>query len=83
MSALSDLHNRLAGEIVAAIVKPTIEAGGDHAAVLVLLESVIAGTVVVLAKLGGDEVVLDVLVEGVKARIAELRLKDAPPHGSA
>lgn len=44
MSIQSELHNRLAGEIVKSIVMPPLEAGGDFKDVMVLLESVIAGS---------------------------------------
>lgn len=77
------LHNRLAGQIVRQIVKPTIDAGGDYTAVLVLLESVAAGTIHAVSKLGGDEIVLDVFMKGVSERLAALRLGPIQTGGSA
>jgi len=80
---MSELHNRLAGETVAGIVRPVLSAGGDSTDVLVLLESVILGVVLVLTKLGGDETVLDAIAERVKGRLAEQRLGNITPEGSA
>ena len=79
----SDLHNRLAGEIVARIVKPPLEAGGQYTDVLVLLESVVLGVILMAVKLGGDEKVLDVFIEGVRKRLAEQRLGNIETTGSA
>jgi hypothetical protein len=78
-----ELHNRLAGEIVASIVKPPIAAGGEFTDVLILLESVIVGVCAVAVKVGGDEVVLDVVVDGARQRLAEMRLGAVEPGGSA
>lgn len=77
------LHNRLAGQIVAAIVKPPLEAGGGEADILVLLESVILGVCLTIVKLGGDEIVLDAVMERVKGRLAEQRLGGIDTKGSA
>lgn len=87
MSIQSDLHNRMAGDIVKMIVMPPLEAGGDFKDVMVLLESVIAGVVLGMFKLGGDNIVLDTVLEGVKARVEEImareRLGPLPTKGSA
>lgn len=77
------IHNRDAGDIVKDIVRPTLEAGGQMTEVLVLLESVVVGVVMVAVKLGGDEIVLDKLVEGVKKRLAEERLGGIETKGKA
>lgn len=79
----SELHNKLAGEIVSAIVKPIIASGGGYTDVLVLTESVVMGVVLVAVKLGGDDKVLDVLIDGVKKRLAEQRLGGIKTAGSA
>lgn len=79
----AELHNRIAGAIVASIVKPPIEAGGDYTDVLVLFESVVVGVMLAVAKLGGDEIVLDAVVTAAKARLAELRLGPVKPAGEA
>ena len=83
MTKQSDLHNQIAGEIVASIVKPVWRSGGGTKDILVLLESVIAGVSLAVIKLGGDEPVLDLMVEGAKLRLAEIRLKDIDPKGQA
>ena len=83
MSQQADLHNELAGPIVASIVKPPLEDGGDFTDVLILLESVILGVVMMAVKLGGDEKVLDVVIEGARERLAEARLKDLKAGGTA
>lgn len=87
MSAQSELHNRLAGEIVKSIVMPPLQAGGDFKDVMVLLETVIAGVVLGMFKLGGDNIVLETVLAGVKARVEEImareRLGPLPTKGSA
>lgn len=79
----TDLHNRLAGEIVAAIVRPTLQSGGTMADVLVLCESVIVGVALAAIRLGGDEIVLDTMLRGAKQRLAAIRLNTIPPAGEA
>jgi hypothetical protein len=83
MTTQHEIHNRLAGEIVRQIVTPPLEAGGEFTDVLVVLESVILGVMLVGVKLGGDEIVLDEVVKAVKARLAEQRLGNITPAGSA
>ena len=46
--------------------------------VLLLLESVVTGVLSVIVKQGGDEPVLDSFIEGVRQRMAEIRLGDLP-----
>jgi hypothetical protein len=72
----TDIHNRDIGPIIRAIVKPTLEAGGSYTEILVLLESVITGVMLFAVKPGGDDVVLEQLVDGVKCRLAEHRAND-------
>jgi hypothetical protein len=79
----SDLHNIIAGRIVASIVRPVIGKGGDIPQVLTLLESVIVGVILFGVKLGGDGRVLDTMMENVRARLAEQRLTGIEPTGSA
>ena len=69
----SELHNRLAGQIIASIVKPPLEAGGSTSNVLILLESVIVGTVLACTKPGDGEIALDKVVDRAKARLAAIR----------
>lgn len=84
MSTQNEIHNRIAGDIVKSIVKPPLEAGGGVTDILVVLESVVLGVILVCAKtkLGAPEKVLEALVSGVKARLAE-RLNSEPSDGSA
>jgi hypothetical protein len=81
VTSLTELHNRLAGDIVKQIVKPTLDAGGQFTDVLVLLESVILGVVLMAVKLGGDEIVLDEVMAAVKKRLAEQRLTNIETKG--
>lgn len=83
MSRDSDVHNKLAGEIVRQIVKGPLDSGGDITAVLVLAESVIVGVALATIRLGGDEKVLDIMLDAAKARLAEIRLKDIETKGKA
>lgn len=77
------LHNKLAGEIVRSIVAPVKAAGGTEEDILVLTESVLVGVCAVIVKLGGDNAVLDVIVDGARQRLAEMRLTNAAPKGTA
>ncbi len=87
MTVQSELHNRIVGEIVKSIVVPPLTAGGDYKDVMVVLESVIAGVVLGMFKLGGDNIVLDTVLDGAKARVQEImareRLGPLPPAGRA
>ncbi len=77
MSDTSELHNRLAADLVAALVKPVIAAGGGPRDVLVLLESVALGVCLVIGETaeitGKPEDVVDTLAAGVKQRWADDR----------
>lgn len=75
------LHNKLAGQIAAEIIRPVITSGGDVADVMVLAESVMIGVALACIKLGGDEKVLDVMFERAKNRLAEIRLTDIETVG--
>ncbi|MGE0289300.1 MAG: hypothetical protein AB7I42_26505 [Bradyrhizobium sp.] len=81
--AASDLHNELAGKIVASIVRPAYAVRGSFTDILVLTESVLVGVCLTCVKLGGDEKVLDVMVDGARQRLAEIRLKDLQTEGRA
>jgi hypothetical protein len=79
----TEIHNRVAGEVVAAIVRPPLEAGGQFTDVLVILESVIFGVMLAGVKLGGDDKVLDEVVLHVRERLAKQRLTKIKPAGIA
>lgn len=80
---LTEQHNQLAGPIVSSIVAPVIEAGGGASDILVLLESVAAGVIHVVTRLGGEEVVIDTFAAGLRKRVADLALRKTSPKGSA
>lgn len=80
---MAALHNKMAGEIVAQIVKPTLQAGGEWADVLVLLESVIAGIILTAALPGSERQIFAALTSAVERRIDELKLENRPAAGRA
>lgn len=81
MADLTELHNKLAGQIVASIVRPVIDGGGKYTDVMVLTESVLVGVALTCIRLGGDNKVLDVMVDAARRRLADIRLKDLPTEG--
>lgn len=81
--AAVDIHNRDVGAIVRSIVMPTLEVGGDMRDVLVLLESVCAGVMTLVVRPGGDNVVLDLFMDGLRERMANVRIGGIEPKGSA
>jgi hypothetical protein len=83
MADQTELRNRIAGEIVASIVRPPLEAGGGPTDVLVVLESVIGGVFLALVKLGGDVPVIEAVTERAKERLTKLRLTNLPTSGEA
>jgi hypothetical protein len=78
----TDLHNRLAIQIVSLIVNEPTAAGGTLSDILALCESVLVGVVLRCCELGGDEIVLDAVVARVKERLAKARLEDLEAKGS-
>lgn len=82
MTWTADDHNKLVARLVHDAVSLPMEAGGTERDVLVVLESVLAGVVLGVTILGGDEVVLDKVVEAAKARMAAIRLAGLPTVGS-
>lgn len=78
---LTELHNRMASELVKLIVRETTKVGGGPNDILLTTESVVMGVVLAVVKLGGDEKVLDVMIHNVRARLAEARLGDLQPAG--
>lgn len=80
---VAEHHNEAAPRIVREIVHGPLQAGGDLRSVLLLLESVITGVCLAAIKLGGDEPVLDKVVDGAKARLSEARLGNIKTGGQA
>jgi hypothetical protein len=79
----AEIHNEEAGRLIREIMRPTLASGGTMTDVFVLMESILLGFVLMNVKLGGDEVILDTLMSGVKGRLAEHRLGGRPSQGSA
>jgi hypothetical protein len=78
--AATELHNRLANQIVAQIVNEPIAAGGTISDVT-FCESVLVGVVLGCFELGSDAKVLDLVVGRVKERLAKARLEDLESKG--
>lgn len=81
MSRQTDIHNKIAGEIVKSIVRPPIEAGGKTSDVLVLLESVVVGVIMACGKIDGWDVhgrdtMLMTLEDSVRNRLIEMAVKE-------
>jgi len=79
--AATELHNRLAKEIVARIVSEPLAAGGTIVDVVVLCESVLVGVLIECFQRGGDATVLDAIIVRTKERLAKVRLSDLEPKG--
>jgi hypothetical protein len=80
----SELHNKLAGEIVASIVKPVVESGGGRGDVLVLTESVVLGVLLALQRLeqapfSHNDAYLRALASGLRTRLEAQRSKERAP----
>jgi hypothetical protein len=75
MPTPNEVHNEMAGKIIAAIVKPMRAAGGDDADIIVLLETVVAGVLLLVAEEDQYDAVCDLLGEQFKARLRELQAK--------
>lgn len=79
--AATELHNRLAKEIIAKIAKEPIAAGGTISDALFLCESVLVGVLIEFSRLGNDTQLLDLIVTRVKDRLADVRLTNVTPRG--
>jgi hypothetical protein len=79
----TELHNRLAEQIVAQIVAEPIAAGGNLADVMILCESVLFGVIMGCFSLGSDVKALDIIVGRVKERLATVRMGDVKARGRA
>lgn len=79
----SDHHNHLTRQFTLNILGEALRAGATTEEVMVLMESCLMGAYLTLVKLGGDEKVLDVMVDGVRQRLAEHRLGDIKTEGQS
>ena len=80
--AATELHNRLAKEIIAKLLEEPIAAGGTLSDVMMICESVIVGVMLGCFQLGSDVKMLDIIVDRVKERLAKARLSDIEIKGS-
>ena len=73
LAAITELHNRLANQIISQIVEEPLAAGGTLSDVMFLCESVLVGVVLGCFEHGADSKMLEVLFDRARKRIAELR----------
>ena len=81
--AATQLHNRVARQVVAQIINETKAAGGSYLDLLVICESVLVGVVVECFRLGHDSKIIELLFTAAKARLAKVRLEDLPAKGTS
>jgi hypothetical protein len=79
--AATELHNRLASQIVQQILHEPIAAGGSMSDIMLLCESALLGVVLGCFELGSDVKAFDLIVGRVKERLAEIRLEDIKAKG--
>jgi hypothetical protein len=79
----AEAHNAAMTPALKALAGPILLAGGGGVELMIAAESLIVGVALLCIRLGGDEAVLDVMLAGAKARLAELRLGDVEPEGQA
>ncbi len=81
------LHNQSVGPIVASIIAPMVEAGGNLFNVLGLAESVLLGVILYATDHGMPDDVVDIMHAQVANRLQQFRrddaLRAAPPAGHA
>ena len=81
--AATELHNRVARQVVAQIINETKAAGGSYSDLLVICESVLVGVIVECFRLGHDSKVIDLVFTAAKARLAKVRLEDLQAEGTS
>jgi hypothetical protein len=81
--AATELHNRVARQVVAQIINETKAAGGSYSDLLVICESVLVGVIVECFRLGDDSKVIDLVFTAAKARLAKVRLEDLQAKGTS
>lgn len=77
----SDTHNELSRKFTMDILGEALKRHASPEDILVLVESCVMGAYLALVKLGGDEKVLDVMMAGIRRRLAERRLGGIQPAG--
>ena len=81
--AATELHNRVARQVVTQIINETKAAGGSYSDLLVICESVLVGVIVECFRLGHDSKVIDLVFTAAKARLAKVRLEDLQAEGTS
>jgi len=81
--AATELHNRVARQVVTQIINETKAAGGSYSDLLVICESVLVGVIVECFRLGHDSKVIDLVFTAAKARLARVRLEDLQAEGTS
>lgn len=75
----SDTHDELSRKFTFEVLGEALKRGATATEVMVLTESCVMAVYLALVKLGGDEKVLDLMVEGIRQRLAEKRLGGISP----
>lgn len=73
LAAITELHNRLANQIILQIVEEPLAAGGTLSDVMFLCESVLVGVVLGSFEHGADSKMLEILFDRARERIAKMR----------
>ena len=68
-------HNQMAGALVRLLLTSVDTSGGNEKDVCVLLESVCAGVLLVIAKPGGEQPVMDAIAGLAVRRAQDIRLR--------
>ena len=80
--AATELHNRVARQVVAQIINETKAAGGSYSDLLVICESVLVGVIVECFRLGHDSKVIDLVFTASPRRVSpKWRLEDLRSRG--
>lgn len=75
--------NRIAMDVISQIVRSIDGKTVDTAAALIIAEQVVIGTFLATVKLGGDEPILDVFIQNIRDRMADIRLRDLETKGKS
>jgi hypothetical protein len=69
-----EAHNKMVGPLVTALIQPIVDLGGQPNDVMMLLESVIVGTLGAMTRPDGDEKVVAMLGQRVLMRLKQARI---------
>lgn len=79
----ADVTNQAAIASLRALTSPLHANSARAADYLIALEGVVVGVLLLVCKPGGDEATLEVMVAGVRERLADARLRIAETRGTA